>query len=82
MRADQKGNWISLFIITMLVAIGVLNTVLMTVLERTREYGLMRAIGTSPFIVFQLVILEVAVMALHAERHLAAIFVRGDVSEK
>jgi putative ABC transport system permease protein len=64
MRADQKGNWISLFIITMLVAIGVLNTVLMTVLERTREYGLMRAIGTSPFIVFQLVILEVAVMAV------------------
>lgn len=64
MRADQKGNWISLAIITMLVAIGVLNTVLMSVLERTREYGLMRAMGTSPGMVFGLVITEVAIMAV------------------
>jgi ABC-type lipoprotein release transport system permease subunit len=64
MKADQKGNWISLVVITMLVAIGVLNTVLMTVLERTREYGLMRAVGTRPWQVFGLVIVEVAEMAL------------------
>ena len=64
MKADQKGNWISLVVITMLVAIGVLNTVLMTVLERTREYGLMRAIGTRPWQVFGLVIVEVFEMAL------------------
>jgi ABC-type lipoprotein release transport system permease subunit len=64
MKADQKGNWISLVVITMLVAIGVLNTVLMTVLERTREYGLMRAIGTRPRQVFGLVIIEVFEMAL------------------
>jgi ABC-type lipoprotein release transport system permease subunit len=64
MKADQKGNWISLVIITMLVAIGVLNTVLMNVLERTREYGLMRAMGTSPSRVFSLVITEVVIMAI------------------
>jgi ABC-type lipoprotein release transport system permease subunit len=64
MKADQKGSWISLVVITMLVAIGVLNTVLMTVLERTREYGLMRAIGTRPRQVFGLVIIEVFEMAL------------------
>jgi ABC-type lipoprotein release transport system permease subunit len=64
MKADQKGNWISLAIITLLVAIGVLNTVLMTVLERTREYGLMRAIGTSPWMVFRLVLTEVSIMAV------------------
>lgn len=64
MKADQKGNWISLVVITMLVAIGVLNTVLMTVLERTREYGLMRAIGTRPVQVFGLVLTEVFEMAL------------------
>ncbi len=64
MTADQKGNWISLAIITLLVAIGVLNTVLMTVLERTREYGLMRAIGTSPWMVFRLVLTEVSLMAV------------------
>jgi ABC-type lipoprotein release transport system permease subunit len=64
MKADQKGNWISLVVITMLVAIGVLNTVLMTVLERTREYGLMRAIGTRPRQVFGLVMIEVFEMAV------------------
>jgi ABC-type lipoprotein release transport system permease subunit len=64
MKADQKGNWISLVIIIMLVAIGVLNTVLMNVLERTREYGLMRAMGTSPLWVFGLVIIEVVIMAI------------------
>jgi putative ABC transport system permease protein len=64
MKADQRGNWISLVVITLLVAIGVLNTVLMTVLERTREYGLLRAIGTRPRRVFGLVIVEVAQMAL------------------
>jgi len=64
MTADQKGGWISIVVITALVAIGVLNTVLMNVLERTREYGLMRAMGTSPASVFSLVIIEVIVMAV------------------
>jgi ABC-type lipoprotein release transport system permease subunit len=66
MRADQQGNWISLAIIVMLVAIGVLNTVLMSVLERTREYGLLRAMGTAPTQVFGLVVSEVLVMSLLA----------------
>jgi putative ABC transport system permease protein len=64
MKADQQGNWISLVIITLLVSIGVLNTVLMNVLERTREYGLMRAVGTSPATVFGLVITEVVILAI------------------
>jgi putative ABC transport system permease protein len=64
MQADKEGNWIMLFIVVLIVAIGVLNTVLMTVLERTREYGVMRALGTKPFLVFRLVIYEVAFMAL------------------
>jgi ABC-type lipoprotein release transport system permease subunit len=64
MRADQQGAWISIVIIIMLVAFGVLNTVLMNVLERTREYGLLRAVGTRPKQIFRLVIVEVFVMAL------------------
>jgi len=64
MQADQRGNWISLVIITLLVAIGVLNTVLMNVLERTREYGLMRAVGTPRSTVFTLVIVEVVILAI------------------
>jgi putative ABC transport system permease protein len=64
MQADKEGNWIMLFVVVMIVAIGVLNTVLMTVLERTREYGVMRALGTRRIQVFRLVIVEVALMAL------------------
>jgi ABC-type lipoprotein release transport system permease subunit len=63
MVADQQGNWISLFVIMLVVSVGVLNTVLMSVLERTREYGLMRAMGTRPRQVFSLVVIEVMVMA-------------------
>jgi putative ABC transport system permease protein len=59
MKADQEGMWIMLFIIILIVAVGVLNTVLMTVLERQREYGLLKAIGTKPFQVFQLIMYEV-----------------------
>jgi len=66
MKADQQGAWIMLFVVMLVVAVGVLNTVLMTVLERRREYGVLRAIGTSPLRVFRLVILEVTTLALFA----------------
>jgi putative ABC transport system permease protein len=64
MQADKQGNWIMLFIVALIVAIGVLNTVLMTVLERTREYGVLRALGTRQMQVFRLVIYEVTLMAI------------------
>jgi len=60
MEADAKGNWISLGIIMVIVAIGVLNTILMTILERTREFAVLRALGTRPSIVFRLVVTETA----------------------
>ena len=66
MKADQAGNWVSLAIIVLMVAVGVLNTVLMSVLERRREYGLLRAIGTRPELVFGVVMWEVFVMAVMA----------------
>jgi ABC-type lipoprotein release transport system permease subunit len=64
MQADLKGNWVSLGVIMLLVAIGVLNTVLMTVLERTREFALLRAMGTRPWTVFRLILLETAYLAV------------------
>jgi ABC-type lipoprotein release transport system permease subunit len=64
MEVDRQGGWIMLFIVALVVAVGVLNTVLMTVLERRREYGLLRAVGTRPGQLFRLVLLEVLVMAI------------------
>jgi len=63
MQADKQGNYITQFIIMLIVAVGVLNTVLMSVLERTREYGVMKAIGTKPVHIFFLIILEVLLLA-------------------
>jgi ABC-type lipoprotein release transport system permease subunit len=64
MKADQQGMWIMLFVIILIVAVGVLNTVLMSVLERTREYGVLRAMGTKPTQIFALVLYEVNIMAI------------------
>jgi ABC-type lipoprotein release transport system permease subunit len=63
MKADQEGMWIMLFVIMLIVAVGVLNTVLMSVLERTREYGVLKAVGTKPAYIFTLVIYEVSIIA-------------------
>lgn len=64
MKADQKGMWIMLFVIILIVAVGVLNTVLMSVLERRREYGLMKALGTRPGQVVNLVLAEIFLIAV------------------
>ena len=37
-----------LIIVFVVVALGVMNTLLMAVMERTREFGLQLALGTQP----------------------------------
>ena len=64
MQADLEGNWISIIILTIIIAMGVFNTVLMVVLERTREFGVLRAVGTRTLAVFQLIVLETAFLAV------------------
>ena len=64
MKADQQGDAISRWVIMFIVAIGVLNTVLMSVLERTREYGVLKAIGTKPTQIFWLVVCEVIIITI------------------
>jgi ABC-type lipoprotein release transport system permease subunit len=64
MQADIKGNWITIIVFTIIIAIGVLNTVLMVILERTREFGVMRAMGTRPLQIFILIVLETSFLSL------------------
>jgi len=63
MQADKQGNYFSMGIIVFIVFIGVLNTVLMSVLERTREFGVLRAIGSRPIEIIKMVFLETTFLA-------------------
>jgi len=55
---DKAGNRIIQVLIGLLIAAGILNTLLMSVMERTREFGIMMAVGMAPFTLFRLVIIE------------------------
>lgn len=61
---DSSTNYISQFLVALLIAAGILNTLLMSVLERTREFGVMMAIGFQPASLFRLVVLESVWLAL------------------
>jgi ABC-type lipoprotein release transport system permease subunit len=64
MKADKTGMWIMLLVIMIIVAVGVLNTVLISVLERRREYGVLKAVGTKPSQIIKIVLYEVNILAL------------------
>lgn len=63
-EVEQWALWASAIIRTILVAVmivigvGIMNTILMSVFERTKEFGVMLAIGTSPKQIIGLVLLE------------------------
>jgi ABC-type lipoprotein release transport system permease subunit len=61
---DRSGNYISQLLVGLLVAAGILNTLLMSVLERTREFGVMMALGMAPRTLFRLVLSESLWLAL------------------
>lgn len=57
------GAWIMEAIIMLLVAAGIFNTIFVGVMERMREFGILRAIGWSPGQLGRLVITESALLA-------------------
>ena len=61
---DRSSNYISQVLIGLLISAGILNTLLMSVLERTREFGVMMALGMAPHSLFILVIVESVWLAL------------------
>jgi len=64
MQTDKNGMYISLVVVVIVVAITILNTILMSVMERQREYGVLRALGTRPGQIVKMVLSETALLSL------------------
>ena len=63
---DAGSNNVMMFAIGIIVAMGVLNTVLMSVLERIHEFGVMRAVGLKDHQIRRLVLTEGLLLGLVA----------------
>jgi putative ABC transport system permease protein len=57
-KTTDQYSYIILVIIMLALAFGIINTMLMAILERTREIGMMLALGTNRIRIFFLVLLE------------------------
>jgi len=65
MNAIFKGSLLIVMgIIFLTIAVVTMNTVLMSVLERTREFGTMLALGSKPRVIVRLVLLESAAIGI------------------
>jgi ABC-type lipoprotein release transport system permease subunit len=63
-QADMSSAFFMYGILVVLVAFSVLNTQLMSVLERTREFGIVMSLGLTPGRLGRLVMLETTMMGL------------------
>lgn len=63
-QADLTSAWFMYAVLIILVAFSVLNTQLMSVLERTREFGIVMALGLRAGRMVRLILLETGLMAV------------------
>ena len=63
-QADMSSSFFMYFVLVVLVSFSVLNTQLMSVLERTREFGIVMALGLKPGKLGGLIMLETALMGM------------------
>ncbi|UCF31100.1 MAG: ABC transporter permease [bacterium] len=66
LRLSDTSTWIVLVIIFAVASLGIMNTQLMALFERTREIGIMRALGLGPYSVAVMVFLETLFLTLFA----------------
>ena len=62
-KIDHVGLVIMVIILYAIVGIGTVNTILMSIMERTREFGVVRAIGLNRMGIRKIVITEAFVLA-------------------
>lgn len=63
-KMDRQGADVMFFTLFALVGLAILNSILMSVLERQRELGVLLALGTRPSTLFTMVVLEGLVLSL------------------
>ncbi len=63
-QADLISAWFMYILLVILVAFSVMNTQLMSVLERTKEFGIVMSLGLTPGRLGRLVMLETALMGI------------------
>jgi ABC-type lipoprotein release transport system permease subunit len=61
---DLVSGMIFYFLLILVVAFSILNTFLMAIFERTREFGVLMAIGTTPGRLTKILLLESMTMAI------------------
>ncbi|MGH1471062.1 MAG: ABC transporter permease [Cellvibrionaceae bacterium] len=62
-QSDMASSWFMYGVLIILVAFSVMNTQLMSVLERTKEFGIIMALGLRSRRLIRLVLLETSLMA-------------------
>lgn len=63
-NTTNQLSYIIMVIIMLALAFGIINTMLMAILERTREIGMMVALGTAKKIIFWLVLTETCMLTV------------------
>lgn len=63
-QTDMVQNWVTYLALIIIVTLSIMNTFLMSVLERTREFGIMLALGATPLRLGLIVMLESALLTL------------------
>lgn len=63
-KTVDQYSYIIMVIIMLALAFGIINTMLMAILERTREIGMMLALGTDRIRIFSLILMETIFLTL------------------
>lgn len=66
MMEESFGSYMRVFLIIIMLALafGIINTMLMAVLERTHELGMLMAVGMNKFRVFSMIMLETILLSM------------------
>ncbi|MDH5393878.1 MAG: FtsX-like permease family protein [Gammaproteobacteria bacterium] len=63
---DYSSGWFMYIVLVAIITFSIMNTFLMSVLERTREFGIMLALGFKPINIGKLVMMEALILTLFA----------------